>query len=201
MSIPDTRTVDKHYVQQSPDWSKPVAIEASYHTVATEATDGSEQRSSRRSLPTHRQTWQTFLKGSQAYAQARINLTASLNKTLVVPLWGKRIIGVSWPTANQIDTDLTLSEYPEIRVGAFVYMVDPLGVKVPTFREITSIGGADLINFTGANADYPNIAAVSYDANSWVYPCILAIRRGAGSQTIRQLRIDESVEMWDVSEL
>lgn len=206
MSSPDTITAEKFFVESAPSWDQEegvgsVVCSMEYNTVITASYNNAEQRTSRASLPSHLQTWQCLLKGVGIFSAAKARNYRSMNKTLVVPLWGKGFEPTSWVSANQIDTGRDLSLRPEWRAGQYVYMVAPDGTGA--FRLITSIsgGGNNLVNFTGTDFDYPEETATTFPAGSVIYPCFMGVRAEGNQQALKEVRLDEVVEYWSIKEL
>ena len=189
MSIPNT-TADPQFIEEEPDWSKPVTVESSWQTAIQSVRDGSEQRARRREHPKHRLAYTVAAMNTQRFAVRRAKSILEQGAPLVVPIWCDPFtaLGTAEPGIDtvQLDEDLELARF---KAGSYAYFVQ--AGKVSTFRLLTAVSADNLTLAAGGSE--------TFTPGATVYPCILGFP--TDGSTFAAQKLDDTDEQIAVEEL
>jgi hypothetical protein len=169
MSLPDSNSVAPLYIENSPDWGRPVLIDGRCKTNIKLVRSTGEQRARKRRRPKFSITYSLPALNTLEFSQLSSQLLAMQRAPVVVPVWTDYFSLVSMPTVNSADIGLDTT-YKKFKVGSWAYMVQ--AGKVSTFRLITIVGASGVLTFDGT-AIYPGTGVKTFTAGARVYPCIL----------------------------
>lgn len=161
-------TASPVFIQDQPDWGKPVRVKLTFKTDVVMNRQAGEQRARRRSHPRYAMQYTIAAMTIAELSLRKARSITELGAPLVVPLWPQWQTLVTMTTANRADLDVPTARLP-FKVGSWAYFVQT--GKVSTFRQITALG-SDYIDLA-ASGHYPAGTLPSFTAGARVYPCIL----------------------------
>ncbi len=186
MSVQNT-TGQPQFIEEAPDWSRPVTVETVWSTEITTARDGSEQRTRRRLQPRYRMAYTIAALSVAEFAVRRAKAILEQGAAVVVPIWTDQFVLASAVTPDESDADLDEPlDVQKFKVGSYAYFVG----DTTAFRLITAIADGVL---TLADGDG------SFDIGATVYPCIVGVAADGANFTAQKL--DDSTEETVVEEL
>lgn len=187
--IPDTTTVKPRFIDEQPDWNKPVSVVFNFSTSVAESELETRQRARWRQQPRYAISYTVSAMTAAEFAVRRSAIIAELAAPLVVPIWTDQFELVSMTSANVADLGEALAK-KKFKVGSYAYFTQD-GLT-NTFRKITTITD-DTLTFEAATVPV-------FTAGAIVYPCILGERPKDGAAFTLN-RVDESDEVITVEEL
>lgn len=187
--ISDSSTVTPKFIQEQPDWSKPVSVSFDFNTSVAEATGGGRQRARWRKQPRYAMAYTVAAMTAAEFTVRRSALIGELASPLVVPIWPDEFTLASMTSTHVANLGETLSK-KKFKVGSYAYFVQ--SGLTSTFRKITIVGSSSL-TFEAASVPV-------FTAGATVYPCILGQRPKDGSAFMLN-RVDETDEQIAIEEL
>lgn len=166
MSLPNT-TATPQFLEERPDWSKPVSLEITWKTDVQAARDGSEQRSRRRERPRYRLGYTIAALNTAQFAVRRAKSILEQGAALCVPIWtdphtlASTVTTAGGQTAT-LGADMDANKF---KPGSYAYITQT--GKPSVFRLITAVGSTSITLAAGGT--------VSYTAGAEVYPCIVGL--------------------------
>jgi hypothetical protein len=195
MSFPDTSNVGAVFIQDSPDFNKPITVTTDFRTTSFTARGGGEQRSRRRLRPRYSINYMLTALNLAAFTLRRANTLLELQAPIVIPIWTHPYTLSSMSDANTAALGLALAS-KKFKVGSYAYFVQT--GKVSTFRLITAVNSTSLS--LHATTAYPTGTIPGFTAGALVYPCILG-RRTDDASTFTLSRVTQTDEMIAAEEL
>lgn len=188
MAAPDSTTQALVFLEEQPDWKKPVTPTTVYTSTVWKSRGQGEQRARWRERPRYSIAYFLTGLGLAGFSARRIKALSEVGSPVVCPIWTDKHLVTNGSAADApvLDADLSTRKF---KPGSYAYFVEPGGATY--FRAIVSISGTVLTLATG-HAAAPNGTAC--------YPCIVGERKdGKASFTLNQL--DASDEAVEVTEL
>jgi hypothetical protein len=166
VSIPNT-TATPQFLEEQPDWSKPVSLEIAWKTDVQTARDGSEQRAGRRGQPRYRFGYVISALNIAQFALRRAKGILEQGAALCVPVWTDphTLANTITTAGGQAATLGAGMDGQKFKVGSYAYIVQT--GKPTVFRQITAVGSTTVTLAAGGT--------VSYTAGAEVYPCIVGL--------------------------
>jgi len=190
MSLPNTTTTPQ-FLEERPDWSKPVSLELAWKTDVQPSRDGSEQRSRRRQQPRYRFGYAIAALTTAQFAVRRAKGILEQGAALCVPIWtdAHTLASTVTTAGGQVATLGATMDGNKFKVGSYAYIVQT--GKPSVFRQITAVGTTTITLAAGGT--------VSYTAGAEVYPCILGVP--SDGLTFAASKLDDTDETITVEEL
>ena len=180
------------FIEDEPNWNRPVIVTTQWSTGIVPNRDGGEQRSRRRNKPVFALTYERSAMTPTRQLLARITAIKALATAGVVPIWTHPATLTSLVGST---VTLTAAASIKFKVGSWLYFKQT-GLT-STFRKIQTIAGAVI---TLAADVFPGPGTPAFTSGAAVYPCILGMRE-ENSVRFRQIRSDRSATTITVEEL
>lgn len=197
MSFPDTTNQTPRFIEDSPDFSKPINLDQVWVTEIMVARNGGEQRASRRFQPLYRLGYATGALSPAEFTLRRARSIREIGAPVVVPIWVNPI-SISSIAANQFDPSIGgLSPYQrKFKINGYCYFVET--GKVSTFRLITGVTSGTVNLHATIGSPPPTFP--TFTTAAVVYPCIFGTRTNNGI-AFDLVRVDSTDETFSIEEL
>lgn len=185
--ISDSSNVSPVFIQEAPDWSKPVVVSFDFLTTIAEARNEGRQRARWRKQPRYSISYEVPAQTLAEFTVRRAAIIGELRAPLVCPIW------TDWHELDSVaGNNFTLTASvtkKKFKVNSYAYIVQG---DNKAFRKITGIAGAVL---TFQSGTFP-----TFTAGATVYPCIVGFRPKDGNAFTQRLP-DSTDEAITVEEL
>lgn len=159
------RTTDTfQFIEEQPDWSRRVLLEASYKTPILSARTAREQRGARLRKPKLALAYTIAAMNLAEFTVRRMKSLLEQQATVVVPVWPDAYTLVSLAGGTAADLGQPLAK-KRFKVGSYAYFLQG---GVSEFRAITAISGNTLTVAAGSQ---------TFTAGAEVWPCIVGVQR------------------------
>jgi hypothetical protein len=163
--LPDSNNTAPTFIQDQPDWGKPVLLTISWNTVVTSSKNRTEQRTQKRSKAKLALQFSLTPLNTAEMLLRRARFYREMAKPIVCPVWPDYYAATFSGNNATVDTEATDSN---LKVGSYAYITSSLGNY---FRRITAISSTTLTFH--ATDYYPH--SIPAPTEGRVYPCITGI--------------------------